>query len=140
MAKYAFLSDKWIAEAKKIRDEYSPRAPVPGQVIRMNQVIVDAPFGDGTINAHMDSSSGRLEIEFGHLPDADVTVTVDYETAKAVFVNQDPQAGMQAFMSGRIRVQGDLAKLMLVFSSGMSSESSSMAREIAARIKEITAE
>ena len=65
MPKYAFLSDRWIAEAKKIRDDYSPRAGVPGRVIRMNQVITDAPFGDGTVNAHMDSSSGRLEIEVG---------------------------------------------------------------------------
>lgn len=140
MPSYPFLSEKWIAEAKKIRDEYRPRAPVPGQVIRMNQVIVDAPFGDGTINAHLDSSSGQIEIDFGHLPDADVTVTVDYDTARAVFVNQDPQAGMAAFLGGRIRVQGDLTKLMLVFQSGMSSEGSSMAREIAARIKGITAE
>ena len=36
----------------------------------------------------------------------------DYATAKQVFVSGDPNAGMQAFMQGKVRVQGDMAKLM----------------------------
>jgi len=33
-------------------------------------------------------------------------------TAKQVFAANDPNAGMQAFMQGKVRVQGDMAKLM----------------------------
>ena len=40
-------------------------------------------------------------MDHGHLDDADVTVTTDYETAKALFVEQDAAAGMQAFMPAR---------------------------------------
>ena len=42
----------------------------------------------------------------------DLTVTVDYETAKTILVEGNPQAGMQAFMGGKIKVQGDMTKLM----------------------------
>lgn len=45
-------------------------------------------------------------------PDADVTLTTDYATAKQVFVSGDPNAGMQALMHGKVRVQGDMAKLI----------------------------
>ena len=48
----------------------------------------------------------------GHAPDADVTLTTDYATAKQVFVSGDPNAGMQALMQDKVRVQGDMAKLM----------------------------
>ena len=78
----------------------------------MNQIITDVPFGDGTIDAHMDTSSGELEMDLGHLENPDVTVTLDYDTAKAIFVEGNPQAGMQAFMAGKIKVQGDMTKLM----------------------------
>jgi hypothetical protein len=47
----------------------------------MNQVITGAPFGDGDIELYMDTSSGDVVLEKGHLDDADVTVTTDYETA-----------------------------------------------------------
>lgn len=113
MAKYPFLSDDWIAEARRIRTELPP-PPVdpPPAWVRMNQVITGVPFGSGTLDAHLDTSSGTLDMETGHLEDADVTVTLDYETAKAIFVHGTMDAGMKAFMEGRIRVQGDMAKLI----------------------------
>jgi hypothetical protein len=112
MATYPFLSDEWIAEARKIREEYRGSADMGGTVIRMNQVITDVPFGDGTIKAHMDTSSGEPELDLGHLDKPDVQITVDYATAKAIFVQGDVQAAMQAFMGGRIKVDGDLSKLL----------------------------
>ena len=115
MPTYPFLSDEWITEARKIRAEV-PASPADDEpaanAVRMNQVITDVPFGDGTINAHMDTSSGEMEMDTGHIDGADLTVTLDYDTAKAIFVEGNPQAGMQAFMAGKIKVQGDMTKLM----------------------------
>jgi putative sterol carrier protein len=82
----------------------------------------------------MDSSSGDMEMELGQLDDAEVTVTVDYATAKAIFVDQNPQAGMQAFMSGKIKVQGDMTKLMAM----QQTTPDPVAAEVAGKIKEIT--
>ncbi len=44
---------------------------------------------------------------------ADLTLSTDIDTARAVFVSGDQQAGMQAFMAGKVRVQGDMTKLMM---------------------------
>ncbi|MBV8692208.1 MAG: SCP2 sterol-binding domain-containing protein [Actinobacteria bacterium] len=134
MAKYPFLSDEWMEEAKKIREEFRGQGAPAAHAVKMNQVITDVPFGEGTINAHMDTSSGELEMETGHIDGADLTVTLDYDTAKAIFVEGNPQAGMQAFMAGKIKVQGDMTKLMAM-QSGAPDPS---AQEVAKRIAEIT--
>ena len=111
---YEFLTDEWIAEAKRLTDEAGERANPPAHVIRMNQVITGAPFKpDGEdILVHMDTSGGKVELDLGHLENPDLTVTVDFDTAKAIFVEQNQQAGMQAFMAGKIKVQGDMTKMM----------------------------
>ena len=136
MAKHPFLSEEWTTEAKKIREEYRGKTTPPAHSVKMNQVITDVPFGEGTINSHMDTSGGELEFELGHLDDAEVTVTLDYATAKAIFVDGNPQAGMQAFMAGKIKVQGDMTKLMAM----QQTSPDPAAAEIQARIKEITAD
>ena len=134
MAKYPFLSDEWMDEAKKIREEFRGKTQPMAHKIKMNQVVTDVPFGSGTVEAHMDTSSGEMEMETGHIDGADVKVTLDYATAKAIFVEQNPQAGMQAFMAGKIKVEGDMTKLMAMQQGGADPS----AAEIAAKIKDIT--
>jgi putative sterol carrier protein len=130
---YKFLTPEWIEAAKKVRDDAGAGTPLAHSV-RMNQVITDVPFGDGTVDAHMDTSSGQLEMDLGHLENPDLTVTIDYDTAKAIFVEGNPQAGMQAFMAGKIKVQGDMTKLMAMQSGPVDPS----AADVAAKIKEIT--
>ena len=131
MAKYPFLSDEWIAEAKKIRDEVGEGGAAPAPM-KMNQIITEVPFGDGTINAHMDTTSGKLEMDLGHMDDAEVTITIDYATAKAIFVEQNQQAGMQAFMAGKIKVQGDMTKLMAMGQAAPDPSAAAVAEKIKA--------
>ena len=83
----------------------------------------------------MDTTGGELEMDLGHLDDPDLTVTVDYATAKAIFVDQNPQAGMQAFMAGKVKVQGDMTKLMAMQQATPDPDAQAMAD----KIKEITA-
>ena len=133
---YEFLTEEWMTEAKRLRDEAgSPESP-PAHVIRMNQVITGAPFQDEDIHAFMDTSDGELKMELGELENPDLTVTVDYDTAKAIFVEQDAAAGMQAFMTGKVQVQGDMMKLMAMQMAMPTDEAS---RQIADEIKAITA-
>ena len=134
MAKYPFLSDEWMVEARKIREEFDGQSDQVPPVVRMNQVVTDVPFGDGTIEAYLDTSSGKAEMEIGELDTPDLTVTLDYVTAKAILVDQDPQAGMQAFMSGQIKVQGDMTKMMAL----QAQPADETAKQVAERIKEIT--
>lgn len=132
---HPFLSDEWMDAARAIRAKYEDRATEVTQVIRINQVVTDVPFGDGTVHSYLDTSSGRVEMELGQLDDADATVTTDYLTAKAIFVDQDPAAGMQAFMAGKVKVQGDMMKLMAMQTALPDDET---ARQVAAEIKAIT--
>jgi len=111
MSTYPFLSPEWIAAARAIQDEHSDVAP-PTNPVRMNLVIEDVPFGDSRVEAHLDTSSGAVDLDLGHLDAADVKVSLDYSTAKAILVDGDGQVAMQAFMSGKIRVEGDMAKLL----------------------------
>ncbi|HYD08909.1 MAG TPA: SCP2 sterol-binding domain-containing protein [Acidimicrobiales bacterium] len=135
MAKHPFLSDEWMDAAKAIREEYRGKAQAPAHVVRMNMIVTDVPFGSD-VQAHMDTSGGEMEMDNGHLENPDVTVTVDYATAKAIFVEQNPQAGMQAFMAGKIKVQGDMTKMMAMGQQAPDP----VAMEIASRISEITAD
>lgn len=139
MPSYPFLSDEWIAEARKIRAEVAdPQAAAAPTSVRMNQVITDVPFGGGRLDAHLDTSSGTLEMETGHLEDPDVTVTLDYETAKAIFVDGTLEAGMKAFMDGKVRVQGDMAKLISALQQVAPPDPAAV-NQAQARIREITA-
>jgi len=131
---HPFLSDEWLADARAIREKYAGQGAPIGHKVKMNQIITDTPFGDGDIELYMDTTSGEVRLEKGHLDDADVTVTTDYETARKIFVDQDPQAGMQAFMSGKIKVQGDMTKLMMM----QQQPADANAAELAERIKSIT--
>ncbi len=131
---YPFLSDEWIEEAHEIRAEFLGDSPAIDHPVRMNLVVTELPFGDGELEAHLDTTSGELDIDKGHVGDADLTVTLDYLTAKAILVDRNPQAGMQAFMAGRIRVEGDMSKLMAI----QAAPSGQRAEEMAERLRAIT--
>jgi SCP-2 sterol transfer family len=136
MPSYPFLSDEWLEEARKIRAEYEGKTPAIPHVVRMNLVVTAVPFSDEDVLAHMDTTGGELVLETGHLEVQDLKITVDYETAKAILVEGNPQAGMQAFMAGKVRVEGDMAKLMALQATPAASDPN--AAELANRLREIT--
>jgi hypothetical protein len=99
---------------RTIRVRHAPdAAPIP-TAVRINLVVNDGPFADGPITSFVDTTSGELVMELGQLDDADVTVTTDYETAKSLFLASDPATGMQAFMAGKLVVEGDMMKLIVL--------------------------
>ena len=137
--KHEFLSDAWIEAAKAIRDAVEGDTGTPPHVVKMNLVITEAPdtvgLPENTFEGHMDTSEGELKMDKGHLEGPDLTVTVDYVTAKAIFVDQNPQAGMQAFMAGKVKVVGDITKLMAMQNQAPDPG----AVEVAQKIADITA-
>jgi SCP-2 sterol transfer family len=111
---HPFLSAEWIDAARSIRERHAANGSPISAAVKINLVVNESPFGEEPIHSHVDTSSGALVFELGHLVDPDVTVTTDYETAKSLFLATDPAAGMQAFMAGKVLVQGDMMKLIVL--------------------------
>ncbi len=110
MATYQFLSDDWLVAVRAIVDAQHVEIP-PHAELTMNLVVSETPFGDDR-RLHIGTRDGRADWGAGHHDDADLTLTTDYATAYEIFMSGNPQAGMQAFMDGKVKVQGDLTKLM----------------------------
>jgi hypothetical protein len=126
---HAFLSDSWFDEAERIRAEVDPEVPAAVADLVINLVVKDGP--DGDIEARMEA--GRF---VKGLADAAPTkLTVPYDVAKKMFVEQDQNASMQAFMSGQIQVEGDMAKLMSMQAGGPPSDD---AKKVSDAVSEMT--
>jgi putative sterol carrier protein len=132
---FPFLSAEWMEAAKAIRDKYADQSAPITISVRMNQIITDSPLEEDDIRLYLDTSSGTLEMETGELETPDLTLTTDYDTAKTIFVDQDQAAGMQAFLAGKIKVQGDMMKMMAMQTSMPQDD---VTRTIAEEIKQIT--
>lgn len=128
MTKHPFLSDGWFAEVRRLHDAVGGAAP-EGADIQMNLMITGTP-SDGDLPMHMSVADGRADWGKGHLDEADVTLTLGYDTARAIFVDGNPQAAIEAFMAGRIVVQGDITKLMVMQSAGPGAAASELTRAL----------
>ena len=115
--KHAFLSEGWIIAVETIVTEQGAGAAGPHGNVVVNLIVTDTPFGEDK-QFHMGTVDGGAVMGGGHRENPDVTLTTDYVTAKEVFVAGNPQAGMQAFMSGKVKVQGDMTKLMAAQAGG----------------------
>ena len=132
MTKHPFLSDPWFDEVRRLHDAAGGAAP-EGAEVRMNLVIQSTPFDDD-LAMHLAVAGGRADWGTGHLDDAEVTLTLAYDTARAIFVEGNPQAAIEAFMAGRIIVQGDITKLMVMQPTGPGSP----AGDLTKMLQEIT--
>ena len=113
--KYAFLSDQWFDAAAKLIAEHGTGGP-PAPNLVMNLEVTDGD--NNTTEFHMGSRDGVTLFGKGHTEGADLTLATDIETAREVFVANNPAAGMQAFMAGKVRIQGDMTKLMMAQAGG----------------------
>lgn len=121
MPTYPFLSDEWFVHVERIVEEHGAEIPDHADLV-MNLVVTDTPFG-AERELHVGARHGQGRWGEGHEPDADLTVTTDYETARDILLSGDPQAGLNAFLTGKVRIQGDLAKLLTTAASAQSAQS-----------------
>ena len=108
---HTFLSDDWFDAVEGLRDE-APEPAAAMKELTLNIVVAGGPDGDREI--HM--SGGQFER--GLAEGAPTKLTVPYDVAKSMFIDGNQQAGMQAFMSGQIKVEGDMTKLMAMQAGG----------------------
>ena len=123
--KFMFLSDAWFDAAEKLIHEHQPEVPPTNLVMNL-----EVANGDQTVKFFMGSKDGNVMFGKGAADGADLTMSTDIDTARSVFVSGDQQAGMQAFMAGKVRVQGDMTKLMMQGGGGANAALSAALQEI----------
>ena len=105
MGRYEFLSDEWFEAVEALRDK-APSAPQEVADIAVNMVVTGGPDGDRTLHF----AEGRFDR--GLVDGAPTTVTVPHRVARSMLVDLDPEVAITAFMTGEIRVEGDISRLM----------------------------
>ena len=128
---YPFLSDAWFDEVQKIRGDVSDDiVPTGATSITLNVVVTDTP--DGEQQLHLQGGNfGR-----GLVDGAPTKATVPYDVARQLLVDGNPQAAMQAFMSGQLRIEGDMSQLMMMQSTVMAPSEKQLALQ--QRVRDIT--
>jgi putative sterol carrier protein len=126
MAKY--LSQEWLDEGRKLAQEFPER---PGATARMQFAVTGSPEGD--VKYYQVLENGKiLESTLGEDPNADFTMTSSYEDSVKIQKGElDPNA---AFMQGRMKVTGNMGKLMSLMPLTQSAEY----KGIQQKINEIT--
>ncbi len=104
-----FLSDEWTKSVQDALNSSDAFKSAAGSQTAKVQQVVTSPEGEKRYWFKLEG--GQAALGTGDSPDAvDATITQDYETAKALSKNE--LSGTAAYMSGKLRVSGDLMKLM----------------------------
>jgi len=122
---HVFLSDDWFAALEALAAE-APEPPAGAADIVLNLTVTEAP--GGPVEAHL--TAGRFGRD--HIDGAPTKVIVPYEVAKEMLIQGNPAAAMQAFMSGRIKVEGDMSKLMAMQATPPTAEQQDFQRKVQA--------
>jgi hypothetical protein len=125
-----FLSESWFSEVERLRAE-AGEIPVPDAIkdIKLNIVVTGHPEGE----KQMHMAAG--EFKKGLVDDAPTKLIIPFPVAVKTVVEGDQQAGMQAFMSGQVKVEGDMSVMMRMQGAGPPSP---QAKALQDRIKAIT--
>jgi putative sterol carrier protein len=117
---HEFLSDSWFDAVGALE---APPTPPAMEGVTINLIVTK---DDGQIEANM----GGGKINKGLAEGAQTTITVPYDVANSLFIKRDQQAAMQAFMSGQIKVAGDMTKMMAMGQQTPTPEAEAFAQAI----------
>jgi putative sterol carrier protein len=104
--KTRYLSQEWLDD---LREAATSQPERPGASARIQYAVSGGP--DGEVKYYWILEDGKLlESALGTVDDADITLTLTYEDS--VKVQQGDLDANAAFMQGRMKVAGNMAKLM----------------------------
>ena len=120
----AFLTDDWFANVEKLTAEAGDLNLPPALAnLALNLVVTG---GEGTTELALDSG----KIVEGSSANAKTTLNLDADTLRKVFLEFDMAAAMQAFMTGKIKVQGDMSQLMALQTAKPSQEQKDLFKKV----------
>lgn len=129
---HAFLSDPWLDEVQKLTADAG--AGMMPESVSLNLVVTGGPEGDRELHV------GNGAFGSGLLEDCPTKLTMPFEVAKSMFIKGDQTAAMQAFMSGQIKVEGDMTRLMAMQGQMQGGGNDPAQVELRDKLREITAD
>lgn len=124
-----YLSDEWFDKVNELADEVNLEVPDQLKAMQFNFTVTS---DDGDI----EYSAEGGKYQKGHIDGAPTKITIPKEFAYKIFVMQDQAAGMQAFTTGKLKVEGDMTKMMAM----QSIQPTESMKLMADKVKEITEE
>ena len=105
-----FLTEEWARDVSRALNSYKGfKNAIGAAELGIQFTVEEAP--DGEVDYYLRSSGGTTNLAIGTLDDPDVTVKQSYDTAVAI--SQGELNTQTAFMTGKLKVSGNLAKLMM---------------------------
>lgn len=105
-----FLSADWADAVQTSLNEHAGFKSAMGSADLTLQFNVSGTPG-GDTSYYLKTSGGSTELTLGTVDDADVTIGQTYDTATAIA--KGDLNTQTAFMTGKLKVSGNLAKLMM---------------------------
>ena len=105
-----FLSPEWLEELDGAVAAAS--FPGPDGTLTIEQRVLDTPGTEGEVRYHLVIEPSGARVSPGTAESPDVTVTTDYETARAL--HEGRTTAQHALIAGRYKVQGRLTALRIL--------------------------
>lgn len=103
---FRFLSDDWFDKV----EELTVAAGDLGLSEAAKALIMNIKVKGGEGDCDMCIGGGTITKGLNH--GAPITISVPFDIARKMFVDQDQNAGTQAYMSGKLKIEGDMSKLI----------------------------
>jgi len=123
---YAFLSPEWFTKVDEL-------------IAQSGDLQIPAEMKAVEVNITVTSAKGDVPVFLkdglfsqGHKAGAPTTLTLAEDLARKIFVEGDTAAGVQAFLAGEMKADGDLAKLVAMSTVEPSDKQKQLTKRIAA--------
>ena len=123
-----FLSQTWFDTLKQLNDDAGELNLPP----TLANLIINITIKQENTPVELHLKAGKLSIH--HTDNAISTITIDKETVSKLILENDPDVAIEAFMTGKIRIDGDMAQVMALQSAKPSQEQKALYK----KIKEMT--
>lgn len=106
-----FLSEDYVAAAQEALDGHDGfQGAIGGKDLALQFKVTEMPDGSD-LDYYINIADDAARVGLGELETGDVTITNSYETAAAI--SKGELNTQMAFMTGKLKVSGEMAKLML---------------------------
>lgn len=123
----AFLSDEWFAQVTELTAA-AGNLNVPPVLAGLALNVTATGLPDGNVDMCLNGGN----FEKGHNASAPTKLTLPSDLLRKIFLEGDSAAGMQGFMSGQIKVEGDMSKLMALQTARPSAEQKDLFKKVLA--------